>query len=387
MDSDPSKAPGQGSSEDGSPLCRPFITFRRYADAQVSSLLQSVIGLPSALSTQSSTSKRMGIREDYPPADSRALAWPTSDNTVWEQRKKSEQDAPGKSVPISVSTFKKMGPLEDERSRLSRQSAEPYNQLLSRLQEFPLSFSTLPGYLDLRSAFFSEEQWPQDFLAMSPYSPLYLEQQYHLRHQQPWRASFEDLLFEVEDEAERGYNQQARPDSEEPGDWLSRINHTFGRSDAEYRDRLLSRLGMPSETAETSTPEAGEEAETELDLYGRILRQQQPGWPQPPRGSAERQSTTNASSQMEERSETVTSSLTTTVRTTAADGSVHTTMVLKRRFADGREDSSETVTTTAPPTGSSSRTTPDINRENGGGSRSSSPADNQQQRGGWFWSD
>ena len=195
----------------------PFIAFRRYADERVSSFLQGVIGLPSALSSHSSNNRwfpydqemrRRGSCDRDPPFRSEAeKACP---------RELDDKEA----VEIPVKRYNRNSEIESNVSEGIRCPYKPIDQdppVLPKDRSFgqpsddwEKSFDFIfPSRTDLFTDSTSPSSmisgplsstrllgaWPIGYIITSPYSPLYLEEQQLMRkHGVKWRHAFEDLV-------------------------------------------------------------------------------------------------------------------------------------------------------------------------------------------------
>ncbi|KAL8693476.1 MAG: hypothetical protein Q9218_001707 [Villophora microphyllina] len=144
----------------------------------------------------------------------------------------------------------------------------------------------------------------------------------------------------------------------------------------------------------TRQPEndADEEAATELDLYQRFLETQNRT------GSASHTSTqtftSNTGAQSDSSKPSIISTMTTTQRCTLPDGSVYTKVVLKKGFSDGRGESTEKVHTThgvpsilqQPSHKSVEVPKAQLMGYDGRVKQALEQKFNEQKKGGWFWS-
>ena len=197
----------------------PFIAFRRYADEQMSSLLQGVIGLPSALSSHSSNNRWIPYDQEL-----RRRGPSTTDSSFNSEgegsllRKSEEAEA----VEIPVKRYNK-GSADMERDvpeglrcpyrpRDQDSLAQPkgvFDSERSDSWERPLSLllpprtflyedGTSPGSIMLsgpQSLIRILGEWPVAYVVTNPYSPLHLEKQQPLKeYGTKWRNAFEDLL-------------------------------------------------------------------------------------------------------------------------------------------------------------------------------------------------
>lgn len=361
----------------------PFIAFRHFADEQMSSLLRSVIGLPSVFHSSSSKSQ------------------PSSDDDFWLQDARElrrhlarESEEAAKIVCIFRKAFD-----EGHKSVLdeSRTTPSPYRPAVLEMpyqsKEPPLdptSPPVIPFYSSpflfsspSRSALGRSELgtlplWPVVYAASSPYSPLWLEHQEPLHTQgNKWRNAFEDLM--ALQSGKSMPEKDARREYENGASWMNSMieRGLFGSrwQITDGQQQTSQQLSAAATTTATRLPHDVEENEvTELDRYERFLGAQYPP------------STSNSTP--ETYSQGLISTLTTTERNKLPDGSIQTKVVLKKRFSDGREESTETLHTaydSQQPTpkdmtsGSSAIMGPIPQSE-------SNPEVKEPKRKGWFWS-
>ncbi|KAL8953777.1 MAG: hypothetical protein Q9222_000394 [Ikaeria aurantiellina] len=236
---------------------------------------------------------------------------------------------------------------------------------------------------------------PLGYLADSPYSPLHIEDQDHLReYGAKWRIAFEELLA-----MQHGIalpEKQPQMDKASKGDWISSLlqRGLFGKDPLAIQRRCVQ--AAPQQLA-TRDPEgdATESCPTELDLYEHFL------------GSSSDQSSGSNSSQTISRTAgsqsgagqaTVMSTMTSTQRNSLPNGSVHTKIVLKKHFSDGTEESTETEHTSHSPQPLQTREqSPQTSKERVSKSTPSLGYDGKMKQGlekrieekknaGWFWS-
>ncbi|OJD17366.1 hypothetical protein AJ78_02551 [Emergomyces pasteurianus Ep9510] len=232
-----SKWPHQRPDEEN-----PFVSFRRYADEQLSSLLQSFIGLPSALSPPSSRGW-LYFQGDDPATKFRHQSRHTLETGDSNQESNGPQYSSEKCTcgRDDARQYSHTGGHIPERD--TRRFHEPFDRwwLESRPHfehHFPSSifdsplenlwpfdpahfFSHIPrssSPFDFLTSSASLPGWPVPYLLFSPYSPLHLERQQNIRqkpHERPlsslfsafvpshdapesdtprWREAFEDLL-------------------------------------------------------------------------------------------------------------------------------------------------------------------------------------------------
>ena len=196
----------------------PFIAFRRYADEQMSSLLQGVIGLPSALSSHSSNNRWIPYDQE--------LRRRGSSNRDSSSRSEGEGASPRESedtevVDVPVKKYNRDSDIERDvvgglrcpyRPRDQDPPVQPKDHSYGEpSDDWEKSFSFMlprttvlyadsasPGSIMMSGPESSTRilgTWPVGYVIMSPYSPLHLENQQLLkRHGAKWRNAFEDLL-------------------------------------------------------------------------------------------------------------------------------------------------------------------------------------------------
>ena len=367
----------------------PFVTFRRFADEQVSSFLQSVIGLPSAFNSSSSTSQSSSFDDD---------AWLQEAREMRRHLAREAEEA-AKIVGIFEKAFEGNKHSQGETDHL-RCPYRPADQDVPQHEQEPISDSVsllrshFPGYLRLLNEpgeLDSTPLWPVLYAAGSPYSPLRLEHQEPLSTQgDKWRKAFEDLM------ALQSGNSMAEKDDrreyESGASWITSMveRGSFGKGwqrIAEHR-RVAENLPI---TARSASPkqldqDAEEDEVDESQLYERFLGTQYPiANSNSPQTSP---SPITAPSTFENKKPSLISTLTTTERNKLPDGSTHTKVVLKKRFSDGREESTETVHTAydsqpppPQPTMTPSAVAKDVDSKTASDTESKAPTQK-----GWFWS-
>ncbi|MCJ1240599.1 hypothetical protein MMC14_008603 [Varicellaria rhodocarpa] len=197
----------------------PFIAFRRYADEQMSSLLQGVIGLPSALSSHSSNNRWIPYDQEM-----RRRGPSTSDSSSYSEGERSlpRKSEEAEAVEIPVRRYNKdSAEIERDVSEGLRCPYRPRDQdslaqpkgvsdsersdswerplsLLFPPRTFLYEDSTSPGSIMLsgpQSLIRILGEWPVAYVVTNPYSPLHLEKQQLLKeYGTKWRNAFEDLL-------------------------------------------------------------------------------------------------------------------------------------------------------------------------------------------------
>lgn len=365
----------------------PFVAFRRFADDQMSTLMNGVFSISSLFGSASASPRRSA--EDYERwlqearESSQGLAREAEEagrimDLYTKAHKEGQRATPG---DIQARTSDDDGqplrcpyrPAEEEATRL-----EDLNVcLLDDAARSRLLLAALSLYLPstLLNAPVHGEQLPSvpiAYLLHSPYSPVQLEQQPRLcDHGPKWREAFEDLLV-----VQSGQNLPRKCSQRVPEssfDWVKGMiisatckrekdteesSSTAGKTlEALKQDSgllsLFVRARQPEDDADGNEDldnddldDGGNAEITELDMYDRFFGSQRPS----STGTARAATQSFANLQQENHSSdtgnklpSILSTLTTTERTTLQDGSVHTKVVLKKRFSDGREESTETV--------------------------------------------
>lgn len=215
-----------------------------------------------------------------------------------------------------------------------------------------------------------EVQWrnPQDYAALSDYSPIRLEKDPSFRNAGTlWRQAFEDLVRADMGQEVKGPQSDSTLPSKSLNDWVLGLSRQpFGTVvDRETEDtpgqpqRRCRRFGQRCEELAKQPHGASETyaahqsdvdahdappehlthlPDTEQELYERFFGIS------PERAANKPLNTAKADVSTTSRP-SVLSTLTTTEQTTLPDGSITTKVVLKKRFADGREEKSESVHT------------------------------------------
>lgn len=363
----------------------PFIAFRRFADDQMSTLMDGVFSISSLFGSNSASPCRSA--EDYE-------RW-LQEARESSQRLAREAEEAERIMDVYTNSYKERQratkggtPTGDDDGRPLRCPYRPVEEEAPRLQDLniclmddavrsSLSLAALSLYLPstvLNAPLFGEQlpSVPIAYLLHSPYSPVQLEQQPRLcDHGAKWREAFEDLLAVQNGQKLRHKGSQRIPESS--FDWVrGMINLAMGKREEDTEESsstagrtlqaskqdlgLLSRKSGPrqpevdaagNEDLDDDDLDNGGDAEvTELDMYDRFFGSQQPSSNDTVRAAPQslahlQQDSPSSDAGMKTLS--ILSTLTTTERTTLQDGSVHTKIVLKKRFSDGREESTETV--------------------------------------------
>ncbi|KAI9740492.1 MAG: hypothetical protein M1834_005072 [Cirrosporium novae-zelandiae] len=193
----------------------PFIAFRRYADEQISSFLQSIVGLPSTLvppprdsrflrspdqpkdQQQNEQDKYWDPWEDFNRQLGNVYNSPESVGNSSEQHARAQrsQDQDQEAV-IPVKKWYERDPEERKRPPF------PFGHHHFHHHDHFRSFfeDGFSGFFQNSSRNFNDSPaWTVPFIIFSPYSPLFLERQPGFRDfGYKWRDAFEDLMGAVE---------------------------------------------------------------------------------------------------------------------------------------------------------------------------------------------
>jgi hypothetical protein len=389
----------------------------RFVDEQVSSILQSVIGLPSSTT---------GSRDWRNLTDAQR-----KDSEDWNY----ESEQKGQDIENSKE-FKKNIPQRTE--KWNREADEDFWKKYPRVWEThsenkqTIKDPLESEQLDRRPITTLGALRLSRFLQNSIYSPINLETDPNLRvYGSHWRQAFSDLINATEGHPMATNDELLRIRSQSAEEWYRnflrtwsykyhekmiqrRFESTWPESlpfplrilhprelDAEFREhekmlqaaRSLNRAAIEDEES-YKNGSAPKNEYTELDMYEHWSQDEQEhehdtsvstNYQSSPNNS------TQTSTQTTSPASSIISTMTTTHKVTLPDGSVRTHRVLKKRFADGHEESNETEEI-EPPTG---------NRPNQGKilgelhdaqtkqEKTDGPERSKEQerkRGGWFWS-
>ena len=237
----------------------PFISFKRYADEQLSSILQGVLGFPAAFASSSPNDRWNGFDEEA-------------------RRRSLERDARLK---------------QQERERSSGQDGfydatdDATDESATRCHE--LSFAVPSPFMKpLISGIFnyfidqdsSQAAFPVAYVALSSYSPLQLEEHENLReHGMKWRHAFEDLMAVQNGHEMPSESERARYYPCSSGGWLrSMLERGYLERWKPVSSRQEQDSIRPKELgARQPENDADEDTEfTELDLYQNFLGAQGP---------------------------------------------------------------------------------------------------------------
>ncbi|KAB8258731.1 hypothetical protein BDV32DRAFT_125453 [Aspergillus pseudonomiae] len=325
-DRDPSAQSSQLWPDDDNP----FVAFRRFADEQISSMLQSVTGLPSMVTAPPPDHWSIFADDRY-YKDAHTRQRQSGDGKEGDHYAESETGASSKSTDNSPSRSYWPGSDEHWQSHRTRRQSPPHDPF--DIDFFFDSFFDKFWFDDrvssrffhpynrpLFSGMINDESptWPVTYLMFSPYSPLHLERQAQYRSSREhgvfsslmstlnlstehdpaepqWREAFEDLL-RLENGKPMLDRDPADVSKRESGkDWLQGLvkrgslgdrfkyisgtesrpwsTITFDNSKNTEDDRSLAEEKALSNSAkaEISWDDAEPDSVTELDMYERFL--------------------------------------------------------------------------------------------------------------------
>lgn len=222
--------------EDWNDESNPFVAFRRYADEQVSSLLQSVTGLPSNISRPQSDRWTV-FNEDHGYGNMRYRERNGGDGEG-QHHDAREQGFEGSSS-YGQTNNNTPNNNDDNSGRNDSRGAQPgkphdrlsryYNQETNQNSRNPHDlfgietffdrfedrfFPFSPSFLHPSQRFFfpdmfedsSSPTWPLTYITFSPYSPLHLEHQAHYRAQRD-QGVFSSIMSSFRPESDRDPNE------------------------------------------------------------------------------------------------------------------------------------------------------------------------------------
>ena len=357
----------------------------------MANLLQSFIGLPSAIASQSFNTRWQPYDDE-----NQRRRMERRDATLEEKERREIVDQ------IEEAFWESLRNDATSQTRSDTDNGRKPNDLSQdEVPRCPYRPSEQPS-LGTASSFESFLPWPFSYIIFSSYSPLKLERQEHFcEHGDKWRNAFQDLLS-MEDESETSGTLQQPFHGDTSLPWALRGSgqdlHLFKL----LRDNMEDKRHFNSSANELASKEpqndASDESMTELDFYERVLEQQRPDRQKkssalvdlPQSAPAPELSFSESTRPNEDSSKLgIISTLTTTERVSLPDGTVHTKVMLKKRFADGREESSETVHTTQGSPQPGQRSTPLSDGARDSKESSSARSHNGKQKTekkGWFWS-
>lgn len=242
-----SNVPGDREPE---PETNPFVAFRHFADEQVSAVLQSITGLPSAVSPpqpdhwaiftddEAYNSTKYRQRDGASPnaGDQNYTSDRSAEGGASGNRDKPSDNNGGASISASSQSH---SPAEtNSKTSQSRQrwSPQPADPLSLDALSFPLFSQPFSTRLTLSMpSFFQhfDDQWPLNYITFSPYSPLHLERQARdrARHE---KGVFSSLVSSFREDADRDSDE---PQWREAFEDLLRVENGMSLLD---RDRLIA---------------------------------------------------------------------------------------------------------------------------------------------------
>lgn len=421
--SDEAASHGQASDS----TTNPFISFRRFADEQMSNLFSGILHLSSNSGRPSSSpNQALADYQAWLEEARRSLEFLESEETEGDRTTHTytaaNRDAAREEITEAI----------QELHKPSRCPYRPADQPVSKpetdLVEPSLAALGLhlpPTILAAPVLGIQRPSVPIAYLLYSPYSPIQLEQHGALNNPGVrWREAFEDLL--AVQNGEKLDSTRAQSNSVPSLDWVKGMiglamckrdqdrdeedsdfnSHNFGslpgrtvrfRTTREFEDDEADRY-----QAEEDCPQCAcaEDLDTEMDLYslflgaqGMSLNEELPSNeassdPQPESRSkpfSHPQHDFNLT-ETDGKKPSILSTLTTTERSTLPDGTTHTKVVLKKRFSDGREESTETMSTQNPPPKPQYQPPIQASSDQGTQRSASEASSTEKKSSGWFWS-
>jgi hypothetical protein len=386
----------------------PFVTFRRFADQQVNSFVNTIFSLPSAFNSSFTERRKCSWKDEnrrYGP-DAHRYGEPDDEHddefgpfermfrdleaAVEKEAKEFEKilknsnsgktkKNPGQSQPQEPKVYYWSWSWPPKSAEESGQEREEFHKEMTPGAE---RCKRRRDYSDLSGPFGRPRgmcrrnkdlyrQW-EDYLLHDAYSPLQLEKSESLGTSTAnWRYAYEDLLSETAQSASAFpigrlyYTSDHDRSMLSPHQW---IRHLQTRHDSMWWSTSSPRFSLFKELnpADAEVPQIQQELESRR--IGDVDRKQTTRSNDSLGQSAEKQPYTTSDPDSEPQSEldmykqflgsasqstsapsgsrpSILSTLATTERTVQADGTITTKVILKKRFADGREESSETVHT------------------------------------------
>ena len=319
----------------------PFIAFQRFVDEQISSMLQSVTGLPSTLKNPRSW-----------PRDPRT--WPKDEANDTQLAESAEKRIPrGEDAVAHFLNESEYSPFNIENDP----DLKVFGPLW--LQAFGDLMDAAEGRrMASTTREFNKAEW------VAHYVPR-------------WAKAVED-----------------RAAAYSP---LHAVLREFSNSTDPFEQLQVLRRTIADNywTNTSSTDNTDEEAneaqeETELEMYERMLamgNNDSADSRSPTTSSAPSPSPEPPTSSPLEPTSSIISTLTTTERVTMPDGSVRTRRVLKKRFSDGREESNESEEVQQPRKSSLNERVEDAwSRQTPKNAEETRQEPEEKRKGGWFWS-
>ncbi|KAI9722944.1 MAG: hypothetical protein M1812_001393 [Candelaria pacifica] len=366
----------------------PFIAFRRYADSQVSSLLQSMIGLPSMFSSPAQRFKWQEVEEARQRAKEMRKWGGVEDAEDLGQSKSSETKNSREQWKTSNLgkiryPYRSADESENQESGSGGEGVE--NHYPVEPLEVQSTIPTLDKVLNDSTSSLNE----LSYLIFSPYSPLHLADDPRFKGNiDKWMNAYQDLMCVENQEEMRSIEDYERRNYEYPSSCTT-AGSVHLEPDQGYLDWCKNIATVhPSLIAMVHEQR---DAETELDLHESFLESQCSSKASEALESSSNNTLEASSSQVvsstsdKSTPQSIISTLTTTERRTLPDGTVHTKIVLRKRFADGEEESTETVLKTKGNQGDGQRDHSHLTK------KVEAPAEAAKEikgkKKGWFWSD
>ncbi len=360
----------------------PFIAFRRYADSQLSSLLQGVIGLPSMFSSPEQRAKWQDVDKAQQRAKEMQSWGGVGGTEEWEHGKTSQTNDVEKPSDESASGETRCPYLLTPESRNGR-SGRGVQQPLEMPRSIP--------EIDQKTSDPKSNLNDISYATFNPYTPLRLANDPRFSGSiDRWKEAYNDLMCVEEQQEMRNIENYNRYCKEflVPCDWRGSVHRSDNRG---------GNLGGVCKVIALSHPklramvQAKKDAETELGLYESSQAIQSSSNTGDAVDSSSSQTTEATSPELMTRisnkspPRSIVSTMTTTERWEYPDGTVNTKVVLKKRFADGKKESTETVLKSQDDQGKSQQ---DHSHPAAGKERFEKTAkEGAVKKRGWFWSD
>ena len=403
-------------------IANPFIAFRRFADEQMSNLMNGIFGLSTPFGAPSSSSDRKS--QDY-------QAWLKEARASRQSLEREEQEA-GRILDVYTKACRDSAQQELQKAFSDQDEPlscpyRPADQEVSRQYEndSELSLASLRFHLPptiLATPVLGRQlsSVPIGYLLFSPYSPIQLEHHQALRNEGiHWREAFEDLLA-VQNGEELSFACE-HDELMSGAEWVRQMiawnmrnndlnNQIHRTSEALRRNpQILARFAAEQRSEDDVTEQEeyqvheddvddddddDDEQLTELDLYTDCLGRNNASANED-YSKSHSQSLVRSFAHLQQDTTpinepgskpSILSTLTTTERTTLGDGTVHTKVVLKKRFSDGREESTETEHTQNPVPKPRYQPPTKYDKSQDGSQDSSEIVGSAKKSSGWFWS-
>lgn len=403
-------APWSSSSPSTADQEQPAARFRRFADEQITALLNGVSTLPGMHSAADNAKARTALQDWEKGTRSATEKMDSQFPSQWAQLLESPLRKPGQGADAVTEDTRQAARALLLQARNANMGANP-DKILALYQDHGDSMLPVVGPVPIRAS--GTAGWLGiDWFRKNAYSPIQLEQHEHThQHGSMWRAAFEDLLATALDKepSSREVWEGSVDDEGQfkawgaPGmDWMlglqcrgllppqlpslynitpaekKKLDRVFGKIIAGTnlwtpygkvvkRDfEQLARV-IASPEMDDIAVKAVVQPENELNLYEKFGDEEK-NEKSEPKVSRKQGGDRNdmEKSKFVENKNSVVATLTTTKTTVLPDGTTTTRRVLKKRFADGREETNEEVSS--------------------GQDGSQSGAGEKNDKGGWFWS-